>query len=475
MLLLAVLRLRQPTLQPPSEPTAKRPMPAFTFYPCFRLATYTVTATAPGFQTLTQEKVFVDALATVGLNLKLQIGTANQTVTVEAAPTILHTDDVALGGTIQNNLYDSLPLAMNASARDPTAFAGLVVGVSNYNTQPAGPSTGSFNGGQPYQNEVYIEGLPLTNAGTESDTRNLAFGVSVEAVDQFQVQTNGSEAMYEGQGVENYVLKSGTNQFHGGVFEYFRNTIFDARGFFPTTTPVEHQNEFGGSIGGPIKKDKIFFFGNYDGYRYTSAITPQFQSIATLAERTENFSAFPQIIYDPTSATGTGVRAPFPNNTVPAGRISSISQSFASYLPQPTNGGIQNNYLAVFPQTISNNSTTDKVDWNISDKNGAYALFTTGKYATNFTGSYAVGTDVLPEPYTNSRFVLEYSTRAQLHDIYSFAPNLVNQFGLSFNRLYIPLTLPTAGGNYPIKAGLTGLPPGIASTAFEDVPDLVEG
>src|SRR5690349_7906405 len=138
---------------------------------------YTVTVKATGFQTLTQVKVIVDALATVGLDLKLQVGTSNQSVTVETTPSMLKTDDVALGATIQNNVYDSLPLAMNASARDPSQFAGLVVGVNNYSTQPAGPSTGSFNGGQTYQNETYIEGLPLTNAGTESDTRNRAFGV----------------------------------------------------------------------------------------------------------------------------------------------------------------------------------------------------------------------------------------------------------------------------------------------------------
>ncbi len=186
---------------------------------------------------------------------------------------------------------------------DPSAFAGLAVGVNTYSTQAAGPSTGSFNGGQTYQNEVYIEGLPLTSAGTESDTRNLAFGVSVEAVDQFQVETSGAKAMYEGQGVANYVFKSGTNQFHGGVFEYFRNTDFDARGFFALTTPIEHQNEFGATISGPIKKNKLFFFGNYDGYRFDSATPPGYQSIPTAAERGGDFSAFRSSIYDPTSAT----------------------------------------------------------------------------------------------------------------------------------------------------------------------------
>ena len=430
---------------------------------------YSVTVTAAGFQTLTQPRVAVDALAVVGLDLKVQIGAASQSVTVEAAPSMLKTDDVALGGSIQNNVYDSLPLAMNASARDPSAFAGLVVGVNNYSTQPAGPSTGSFNGGQTYQNEVYIEGLPLTNAGTESDTRNLAFGVSVEAVEQFQIETTGAKAMYEGQGVSNYVLKSGGNQFHGGVYEYFRNTLFDARGFFAPTTPIEHQNEFGATISGPIKKNKIFFFGNYDGYRYDSATAPAFQSIPTAAERMGDFSAFPQVIYDPNSATGTAVRTPFPNNVIPSGRISPISQSLASYLPAATNSGIQNNYLAVLPQLINNDSTTDKVDLNLSEKNRLFALFSTGKYTTNFTGSYAAGTSALPLPYTQSRFVTEYATTAQIHDIYVIKPNLLNQFSLSLNRMYIPLGNPTAGGNYPTKAGITGLPPGIASSAMPDI------
>src|SRR6202142_672617 len=222
--------------------------------------TYTVTVTGAGFETLTQQHIIVDALATVTLTPTLRMGTTSQTITVSGEPTILMTDDVKIGSSMENNVYDSLPLAMNQSARDPSAFAGLAVGVNSYSVQAAGPSTGSFNGGQLNQNEGYIEGLLLTSAGTEGDTRNLAFGISVEAVEQFQVATTGSEATYDGQGVSNYIVKSGTNHFHGGAFEYFRNTVFDAKGFFPTKTPVEHQNEFGGTIGGPIIKDKLFFF-----------------------------------------------------------------------------------------------------------------------------------------------------------------------------------------------------------------------
>src|SRR5580693_2891528 len=400
--------------------TRKTTDAGFFVLPLLPAGEYTVTVKATGFEALTQSHVIVDALATVGVNPKLQIGAANQTVTVQDQPTILKTDDVALGSSVDNRVYDALPLAMNGAARDPSAFAGLAVGVNSYSTQAAGPSTGSFNGGQTYQNETYIEGLPLTSAGTESDTRNLAFGVSVEAVDQFQVETSGAKAMYEGQGVENYVFKSGTNQFHGGVFEYFRNTDFDARGFFAATTPIEHQNEFGATIGGPIRKNKVFFFGSYDGYRYDSASPPGYQSIPTTAERTGAFSAFPQLIYDPNSATGTNVRTPFPNNTIPSNRISPIAQSFESYLPAPTNGNITNNYLATLPVLVHNNNTSEKIDYNLSDKHRIFGLISEGKYSTNFTGSLtAISTSTLPPPYTAGRVVAETSTVGQIHDTYT--------------------------------------------------------
>lgn len=450
----------------------------FFVLPLLQPGEYTVTVKKDGFQTITQDHVIVDALAVVALNPKLQLGSATQSITVEIRPTMLMTDDVTLGSSMENNVYDSLPLAMNQSARDPSAFAGLAIGVEGYSTQPAGPSTGSFNGGQPYQNEGYIEGLPLTSAGTESDTRNLAFGISVEAIEQFQVDTTGSKAMYEGQGVSNYVVKSGTNKFHGGVYEYFRNTDFDAKGFFPKTTPIEHQNEFGVNIGGPIKKDKLFFFGNYDGYRFVSATPPGSQTIPTAAERMGDFSAFPQPIYDPLStvcnAQGVCTRTQFSYNgvlnVIPPDRISNVAKSFQSYLPATSSGGIANNYLATLPNDVNNDSTTDKVDYNITDKHRLFVVYSHGKYSNPIVGSLVpITTSTLPIPYTDGRGVIEYATLIQIHETYGITPSVVNDFGYSISRLFIPLTSNTASGNYPSKAGLTGLPPGIASTGFPDI------
>jgi len=433
---------------------------------------YKVTVTAAGFQTLTQEHVTVAALGTVGLSPKLQVGTATQTVVVEGAPPQLHTDDATLGSSMENAVYSALPLAMNGVPRDPTQFVNLVPGVNNGVTQVAGTNFASFNGGQTYQNEVYLEGLPLTSAGTQGDTRYLSFGISVEAVDQFQVQTSGSKAQFEGQGVENYVLKSGTNKFHGAGYEYFRNTSLDARGFFPAFTPVEHQNEFGGNVGGPIKKNKAFFFGGYDSYRFRSGSVPALQSIPTLAERTGDFGALPAVIYDPNSqvcTAGICTRTPFANNVIPTDRISPVAKSLQSYLPAPQNGNIQNNYLTSLPVQVTTWNTTDKVDLNLSDKNRLFGMFSNGHYATNFTGSLAPGTSALPIPYTQARIVEESVKTAQIHDTYVFSPSVLDQFSFSYNRLFVPLVNITADGLYPQKAGLKGLPPGIASQAMPDI------
>jgi len=457
--------------------------------PLLQPAPYTLTFTAPGFAVVTETDVVVDALAVVAANAKLSTTTVSEAVTVTGEEATLQTEDVKLGSNISNETYDSLPLAQNKSARDPSAFIGLSVGVNSFSVQPAGPSTASFNGGQTYQNETYFEGLPMTSAGTQSDTRNLAFGVSVEAVEQFQVAVTGSEATYEGQGVSNFVVKSGTNKFHGNVFEFFRNTALDAKPFFSTSRPPEHQNEFGASVGGPIPggaalKDKLFFFLNYDGYRYSSATLPTPQNIPTVAERTGDFSApgF-QPIYDPTtclSHNSSGActsRQQFSYNgvlnVIPPSRLSNAAKSFESYLPAPINTNISANYISSLPDRVSNDSGTGRLDYAISSKHRVYGVFSRGKYANPLTGSLAAGTlttqSALPVPYPASRGVIEYATLAQVHEAWTIRPNMVNDFGYGFNRLYIPLTSNTAGGGYPSKAGLTGLPPGVASTAFPEI------
>ncbi len=114
---------------------------------------------------------------------------------------------------------------------------------------------------------MYVEGIPITNAVVQGEGRNLSFGISVEAVDQFQVETSGTAVTFNGQGASNYVVKSGTNTFRGSGFEYFRNKALDAKAFFATTKPDDNQHEYGVTFGGPIRRNQMFFFVAYDGYR----------------------------------------------------------------------------------------------------------------------------------------------------------------------------------------------------------------
>ncbi len=173
---------------------------------------YKISVMATGFRQLEQDKVVVDALTTVGLNLTLQVGASTETVTVTAAPTQLNTSDARLGTTIRNELYTNLPLAMGTAVagsgigqgpRNPGAFIFLLPGVTE------GNRWGQINGAQGFSKDVFIEGVPITDPIQQGEGRTIALGVSVEAVEQFQVETSGTGVEFNGQGSENYTIKSG--------------------------------------------------------------------------------------------------------------------------------------------------------------------------------------------------------------------------------------------------------------------------
>ena len=281
---------------------------------------YKVSVSKTGFETTVQEHVIVNALSVVGLNLTLSVGSTTQEVTVTAAPPALETSNGQLGITIPNDSYTNLPLAMNGGPKNPEGFIYLLPGVAN-----GSGFVGNVNGGEAFSKEIYINGLPLTTSELQGDYRNLSGGTSVEVVDQFQMITSGSPAYYDGQGMENYVFKSGTNKFHGDGYWFGRNTSLDSRGFYSATTPIEKQNEYGVSAGGPIIKNRIFIFGNYDRYSIRSGSSPGLYSLPTAAERNGDFSALPTTIYDPatTVCSGEGVctRQPFQGNIIAPGEV----------------------------------------------------------------------------------------------------------------------------------------------------------
>jgi hypothetical protein len=318
---------------------------------------YTVEVTAPGFQKFKQENLIIDSMRVTGLNVHLKVGATSETITVTDAPPALDTTNATLGGTVENEVYTALPIMLQGSGgsnqqRDITQFSNLLPGAQ----VPPGGRSSIIGGTAQRLGEVYVDGLPLTTANAQGDNRPVYNVVPLEAIDQVQVVTSGFSAEYQGAGLENYSTKSGTNKYSGSVFEYVRNTIFDAWGFSakpgggntvtsitttgtcPTgqtlsTTSVgvctgpgpktpEHQNEYGFAVGGPISiphlfngHDKLFFFTTFDKFHSYQGVNFTPTSVPTTLMRQGNFSELLSVanggvgntagvnypIYDPTT------------------------------------------------------------------------------------------------------------------------------------------------------------------------------
>ena len=206
---------------------------------------YTVTITAQGFEKLVQQNIHVNAMESQAYNPVLQVGAASTEVTVTAEPPQLETSNATLGATMENEMYSALPIEMGAygkptSAAPPTSSTSCPAcrATTPTATPPPTPASSMAPAAAARSPTVYIDGIPFVRAGGNGDPRYVWTAISVDAVDQFQVQTSGYSAIYEGQGIQNYTIKQGGNQYHGSVYEFFRNTALDTWGFFGSRFPI---------------------------------------------------------------------------------------------------------------------------------------------------------------------------------------------------------------------------------------------
>lgn len=452
---------------------------------------YTVTVEEKGFQRLTQENITVNALETVSLSLKLKVGTQEQSVTVTAAPPMLNTTNATIGSTMENNVYSALPIVMNGNQRIATAFAYLMPGVqANVTHNNSTDNAGIFNGSGPAGGvaEIYIDGVPFTEPAGQGDPRYVWTAIPFDAINQFQVQTSGYPADLGGQGIENYVVKSGSNHFHGSVFEYFRNTALDTWNYFskaqvnPITgkpqKPEEHQNEYGILLGGPIWKNKVFLFGSYDGYRYAKGASPSYVTIPTVAERQGDFTASGlPAIYDPTTTVCgnngcartefTGDKNGIPTaNVIPQNMISPISQFFAKELPTPTNANLTSNYLGGNTTGLSNWSTTERLDADLTAKQRISVIVAAGRQST-----VGITSTALPLPYGKAKYYIPKTKAIIFEHTYVVTPTVVNQFKYAYGRYFDIDGNPQYGNKNwsSVSAGIGGLPTGQAADSFPEV------
>jgi hypothetical protein len=422
---------------------------------------YTVEVSAPGFGSFVQEHVTLNALAQLGVNPTLKVGANVQKVVVTAGAPELQTENGAVNTTIPNTTYSALPVAMNGAPKSPTGFISLIPGVVTNNNF----GVAVINGGIIASSLIYLNGLPLASSELQGGFENQNT-ITTENIDQFQLISSGVPAYYDGQGIINLTYKSGTNQFHGSVFENLRNTAFDAPGFGSTKAPEEHQNEYGAAVGGPILRDRLFFFGSYERYKITSGSTPVNVNVPTLAERTGDFSAFPFPIYNPATTVcapdGDCTRQAFFDNQVPVN--SNVAKVLESELPTPTNDQLQHNYAN--GSNISGQKQyvyLAKIDAKVWNNDRITGIFQSGKQSQLALGA------LIPVPYSSARAGGSTWYIGQLTETHVFTPNLLNYFGANVVRNESVITNPTTGGDWPAKAGLTGLPPGQTAVMFPQI------
>jgi hypothetical protein len=427
---------------------------------------YTETARCQGFET-TSETVRVRMAETIVFNFPMHVSQGRTEIDVTSASPII-TVTISDPAPLNDRLLTDLPLAVSGNMRNPESFIFLMPGVTGTtsNTQ--------IDGSQSRAKEVLFDGAGATSP--ESGGTLFTYP-SVEAIAEFGVVDSGFSAEFgrTGGGFEMFTSKSGTNAFHGALFDYLRNNVFDARGFFATAAPVNRQNEFGATLGGPITiphvyngRKRTFFNFVYSGFRYQQSSSNSLVSIPPAAFRAGNFSSLvgsggkPIPVYDPSTTTllasGAYTRTQFPGNQIPQSAFSAVSAKIVAQLPQTTNAANLNNFLALNSNSFSRDQVDLKIDHSITDSNRLSGFLYIGRQTQ-------INPDTLPDPFTNG-LNNDYNSRwARLSDDWVFTPNLLNHAAFGFTREAQLWNSLAANQHWPTQIGLTGVQTG-AGNAF---------
>ena len=340
---------------------------------------YTMEVARTGFatQNLKAFRLFLDQH--LQQNITLAVGQAVQTVSVSAAALLLDTEAANQGQLIQNQQINDMPL----NGRDVLQLAQLSAGVTPVIPGMSSPAS-SWTGTQVVS--VMIGGLREDDTSYLYDgieTRNAWYGAdgllpSPDNVQEFKVEQSGSSAAFgDGGAFITMVTRSGGNQIHGSLFEFVRNNAMNAKNYFSTLIPPFHQNQFGASIGGPIKKNKMFFFTNYEGFRLISS-ADTYNNVPTAAMMKGDFSAITKQLINPKVPLSGGGYAPFPGNQVPSTYWDSVGQQILALYPAP-NGSYLNNTTNIhyIASTINNwDQESGRFDYTISPKDSVFVRFT---------------------------------------------------------------------------------------------------
>jgi Carboxypeptidase regulatory-like domain len=420
---------------------------------------YRVEAEATGFDHLTRGPLVVQVSQTVALDLTLQVGQQSTSVNVVDAAPVTDSQSSNIGQAVNRQMLAGLPLPNRAAS----SLAALAPGVVMID-----PGTGTAEnypvftvaGGRARNQNFTLDGGNVSNAVGLTRPQQLT-SLPVDAMQEFRVIANNyaAEFGHSAGGVVTMSTRSGTNQFHGSIFESLQNNVLNARNFFAPTRPPIRLNQYGASFGGPIRKDNTFFFVTWERTGQLTSDT-QTSTVPTLLNRTGDFSDLrsssgaPVIIYDPATTNGTS-RQPFPGNIIPADRFDPVAKAALAYYPLPNRAGTvtnANNFVGSSANRLNRDIVVAKLDHQFRPTDLVTARYYINNSSTDNSGTYGIPAADPNGDLTDVR--IQSMLGAHTH---IFRPNLTNELRVTYLRRKFLDTRPGYGDNLAGAIGLTGV------------------
>jgi hypothetical protein len=461
----------------------------FVFAPV-KIGNYKLTASAPSFQTTVRENLHLDIQQRLNITLALKPGSVTEQVMVTTESPLLQTQTSDIGQVISTETINDTPL----NGRNWVYIAQLTAGVAPPFGNTRGSGTGDFvaNGQSAEQNDFILDGVDNnTNLIDFLNGSSFVMRPPPDALAEFSLQTSNFSAEFghSAGAVMNASIKSGTNQVHGDVWEYIRNTNLDAKNWNATTKGPYHENQFGATLGFPILKNHLFYFGDIEANRISIA-NPNIITVPTALMRQGNFSEFlnPTLtqggaairLYQPNSGGAQPLSCAGANNVLCPGQIDTVAQNILNLYPSPNvglAGQTYNNYNTNIGQSDNTIQWDQRVDWNVSQKDQVYARYS---YAHEIkTNGLPLG-PVLDGSGFGGQNDTNLAENFMLSETHSFTTTLTNEFRFGYNWIHSQYHQPNANssslaaslglGNVPYPGlGLGGLPLGYFDGSYGNI------
>jgi len=436
--------------------------------------TYELSAEAAGFKRALFSDVLVHASTITRVDIVMELGSVNQSVEVTGAAPVITPDSVEAGTVITTTEYENLPLSGAGRVRTPTEFVLLTPGVTGYTggSTRSGYGQLSVNGSEGQQTDVIVDGMSAGQAGQFGSYLEMAS--PVDAIGEFKVVTGVLSAEYglSATAVMNFSLRSGTNQYHGSLFEVLRNTQLNGRTFFQVGKLAYHQNNFGGTASGPVRipfgyngRNRTFFMASSDNSFFRGAETAMLYTSPTAAFLKGDFSTLktsagtPRLIYDPATNAPDGkggvTRTPFAGNLIPQNRFHAITRRIAEMYPTPNLPGNDSNFTGIgWCPDMNNYYFNTKVDHRFTDKHSIsssynYTFVPRDCWSNPYVGTPLLGGSPPQQDFSSKNFRLTYD--------YVITPRILNHWQFGYNRFLNAVTGFGAGQGWPEKLGIKGV------------------